>query len=62
ECAQSFGLGILDSLTVELKGSKDVTKLLTGVNVLGHMCTMQVPIHNEALSHFLLFLSHPYPK
>ncbi|XP_057830679.2 tubulin-folding cofactor D isoform X2 [Cryptomeria japonica] len=62
ECAQRFGVGIINSLTIELKGSKDVSKLLTGVNVLGHVCTMQESIQNEALPHFLLFLSHPYPK
>lgn len=62
ECEQSFGVGILESLTIELKGSKDVTKLLIGINVLSHVSAMQEPTCNQALSQFFSFLGHPYPK
>lgn len=62
ECEQSFGLGILESLRIELKGSKDVTKLLTGIDVLAHVSSMQEPTRSQALSQFFSFLGHPYPK
>lgn len=62
ECEQSFGLGILESLRIELKGSKDVTKLLTGIDVLAYLSSMQEPTRSQALSQFFSFLGHPYPK
>lgn len=62
ECEQSFGLGILESLRIELKGSKDVTKLLTGIDVLAYVSSMQEPTRSQALSQFFSFLGHPYPK
>lgn len=62
ECEQSFGLGILESLRIELKGSKDVKKLLTGIDVLAYLSSMQEPTRSQALSQFFSFLGHPYPK
>eukprot|EP01018_Ginkgo_biloba_P017523 Gb_00473 [translate_table: standard] len=62
EYEQSFIVGVLESLRIELKGSKDVTKLLTGINVLGHVSAMKEAVHYQALSQLFSFLSHPYPK
>ncbi|XP_077235475.1 ARM repeat superfamily protein [Tasmannia lanceolata] len=59
---QDFGSGILDSLAVELKGSKDFSKLYTGISVLGYITSVQEPINSRAFSQLLSFLGHRYPK
>ncbi|XVF79544.1 hypothetical protein PTKIN_Ptkin14bG0231600 [Pterospermum kingtungense] len=54
--------GVLDSLAVELKGSKDFSKLYAGIAILGYICSNSDPISSRAFSHLLTFLSHRYPK
>ncbi|XVF87970.1 hypothetical protein PTKIN_Ptkin19aG0011000 [Pterospermum kingtungense] len=57
-----FCAGVLDSLAVELKGSKDFSKLYAGIAILGYICSNSDPISSHAFSHLLTFLSHRYPK
>lgn len=57
-----FGTAILSSLAIELKGSKDFTKLCTGLSILGYVVSFAEPINSKALSQLLFFLGHRYPK
>lgn len=57
-----FGAGIMSSLAVELKGSRDFTKLCTGISLLGYIASLMEPISSRALSQLLSFLGHRYPK
>ncbi|XP_020697787.1 tubulin-folding cofactor D isoform X1 [Dendrobium catenatum] len=57
-----FCRGLLDSLAVELKGTKDFTKLYTGISILGYVSSIVEPINCRALAQLLYFLSHRYPK
>ncbi|KAJ8632216.1 hypothetical protein MRB53_025552 [Persea americana] len=59
---EDFAAGILDSLAVELKGSKDFSKLSTGVSILGYIASVKEPINCRAFSQLLSFLGHRYPK
>ncbi|XP_074350535.1 tubulin-folding cofactor D isoform X2 [Apium graveolens] len=57
-----FCAGVLESLALELKGSKDFSKLYAGIAILGYIASIAEPINIEAFSHLLSFLSHRYPK
>ncbi|XVE63278.1 hypothetical protein DITRI_Ditri07aG0007200 [Diplodiscus trichospermus] len=57
-----FCAGVLDSLAVELKGSKDFSKFYAGIAILGYICSVSDPVNSRAFSHLLTFLSHRYPK
>ncbi|GAV78658.1 TFCD_C domain-containing protein [Cephalotus follicularis] len=57
-----FCSGVLDSLAVELKGSKDFSKLYAGIALLGYIASISEPINTRAFSHLLAFLGHRYPK
>ncbi|KAL3516980.1 hypothetical protein ACH5RR_023882 [Cinchona calisaya] len=57
-----FCAGILDSVTVELKGSKDFSKLYSGISILGYVASLSDPVNKLAFAHLLTFLSHRYPK
>ncbi|XVF18437.1 hypothetical protein REPUB_Repub11eG0021500 [Reevesia pubescens] len=57
-----FCAGVLDSLAVELKGSKDFSKLNAGIAILGYLTSVSDPINSRAFSHLLTFLTHRYPK
>ncbi|KAM3685280.1 hypothetical protein ACJW31_11G105800 [Castanea mollissima] len=57
-----FCAGVLDSLAVELKGSKDFSKLYAGIAILGYIASISEPINSKAFSHLLTFLGHRYPK
>ncbi|KAL0914111.1 hypothetical protein M5K25_017615 [Dendrobium thyrsiflorum] len=57
-----FCRGLLDSLAVELKGTKDFTKLYTGISILGYVSSLMEPINCIALAQLLYFLGHRYPK
>ncbi|ONK55964.1 uncharacterized protein A4U43_C10F2750 [Asparagus officinalis] len=59
---QSFGAALLNSLAIELRGSKDFTKLCTGLSVLGYVASFEEPINSRAVSQLLFFLAHRYPK
>ncbi|XP_039064619.1 tubulin-folding cofactor D-like [Hibiscus syriacus] len=54
--------GVLDSLAVELKASKDFSKLYAGIAILGYICAVSDPICSRAFSHLLTLLTHRYPK
>ncbi|TYJ39333.1 hypothetical protein E1A91_A04G062300v1 [Gossypium mustelinum] len=58
----AFCSGVLDSLAVELKASKDFSKLYAGIAILGYICSVSDPINARAFSHLLTFLTHRYPK
>ncbi|CAK7347887.1 unnamed protein product [Dovyalis caffra] len=53
---------ILDSLAVELKGSRDFAKLYCGIAILGHIALLLETINARAFNHLLTLLGHPYPK
>ncbi|XP_022717392.1 tubulin-folding cofactor D isoform X2 [Durio zibethinus] len=57
-----FCAGVLDSLGVELKGSRDFSKLYAGIAILGYIASISDPVNSRAFSHLLTFLSHRYPK
>ncbi|GFY94224.1 ARM repeat superfamily protein [Actinidia rufa] len=57
-----FCAGVLESLTVELKASKDFSKLYAGIAILGYVASLSDSINVRALSHLLTFLGHRYPK
>ncbi|KAL1546475.1 tubulin-folding cofactor D-like [Salvia divinorum] len=57
-----FCSGVLDSLTVELRGTKDFSKLYAGIAILGYIASISDPISVRAFSHLLTFLGHRYPK
>ncbi|KAL3615585.1 hypothetical protein CASFOL_041246 [Castilleja foliolosa] len=57
-----FCTGVLDSLSIELKGTKDFSKLKTGIAILGYIASISDPINTRAFSHLLTFLSHRYAK
>ncbi|KAL5728185.1 hypothetical protein ACHQM5_001298 [Ranunculus cassubicifolius] len=54
--------GVLDSLSSELKGSKDFTKLYTGISILGYISSITNEIHSRAFAQLVAFLGHRYPK
>lgn len=58
----AFCAGVLDSIIVELKGSKDFSKLYSGIALLGYIASISEPINRKAFSHLLSFLGHRYPK
>ncbi|KAH7577776.1 hypothetical protein JRO89_XS01G0298000 [Xanthoceras sorbifolium] len=58
----TFCAGILDSLAIELRVSKDFSKLYTGIAILGYIASISEPINSRAFSHLLTFLGHRYPK
>ncbi|XP_023000016.1 tubulin-folding cofactor D isoform X1 [Cucurbita maxima] len=58
----SFCNGILDSLEIEMKGSKDFSKLYAGISILGYITSLSEPVNSRAFVHLLSFLSHRYPK
>ncbi|CAI9769528.1 unnamed protein product [Fraxinus pennsylvanica] len=57
-----FCAGVLDSLAIELRRSKDFSKLCAGIAVLGYIASILEPINIRAFSQLLSFLEHRYPK
>ena len=57
-----FCAGALDSLEIELKGSKDFSKLYAGIAILGYIASISDSINSRAFSQLLRFLGHRYPK
>ncbi|KAJ6722730.1 BETA-TUBULIN COFACTOR D [Salix koriyanagi] len=57
-----FCASVLDSLTVELKGSKDFAKLYSGIAILGYIASLLETINARAFTHLLTLLGHRYPK
>ncbi|KAK7357845.1 hypothetical protein VNO80_17142 [Phaseolus coccineus] len=58
----TFCAAVLDCLSIELKGSKDFSKLYAGIAILGYIASVQEPINMKAFSQLLDFLGHRYPK
>ncbi|RDX82306.1 Tubulin-folding cofactor D, partial [Mucuna pruriens] len=58
----TFCAAVLDSLSFELKGSKDFSKLYAGIAILGYVASVPEPINMKAFSQLLNFLGHRYPK
>lgn len=54
--------GVLDSLSIELKLSKDFAKLYAGIAILGYIASLSDTVNAKAFSHLLAFLGHRYPK
>lgn len=57
-----FCASVLESLTIELRGTKDFSKLNAGIALLGYIASISEPINTGAFSHLLTFLGHRYPK
>lgn len=57
-----FCASVLDSLNVELKGSKDFAKLYSGIAILGYIASLLETINARAFTHLLTLLGHRYPK
>lgn len=57
-----FCASVLDSLAVELKGSKDFAKLYSGIAILGYIASLLETINARAFTHLLTLLGHRYPK
>ncbi|XP_015055533.1 tubulin-folding cofactor D [Solanum pennellii] len=57
-----FCVGVLEALNVELKGSKDFSKLYAGIAILGYISSVPEQINIQAFSHLLTFLTHRFPK
>ncbi|XP_010655808.1 tubulin-folding cofactor D-like [Vitis vinifera] len=57
-----FCAGVLDSLAVELKATKDFSKLYAGIAILGYIASVPESVNTRAFSHLLTFLGHRYPK
>ncbi|KAL2514965.1 Tubulin-folding cofactor D [Forsythia ovata] len=57
-----FCAGVLDSLAIELRRSKDFSKLCAGIAILGYISSILEPINVRAFSQLLTFLDHRYPK
>ncbi|KAG6677496.1 hypothetical protein I3842_14G030100 [Carya illinoinensis] len=58
----TFCTGVLSSLAVELKWSKDFSKLYAGIAILGYIASLLESINSPAFSQLLTFLGHRYPK
>lgn len=58
----AFCAGILNSLSIELKGSKDFSKLYSGIAILGYIASLLDPVNVQAFAQLLTFLGHRYPK
>ncbi|KAL1295820.1 hypothetical protein HN51_056648 [Arachis hypogaea] len=58
----TFCAGVLDCLAIELKGSKDFSKLYAGIAILGYVASVLEPINMRAFSQLVSFLVHRYPK
>ncbi|EOA23407.1 hypothetical protein CARUB_v10016587mg [Capsella rubella] len=58
----SFYAAAVDSLAIELRASKDFTKLKAGLAILGYIASVSDPISTKAFSQLLAFLGHRYPK
>ncbi|KAH7298542.1 hypothetical protein KP509_25G048400 [Ceratopteris richardii] len=57
-----FAQQILSSLKLELHGSKDVVKIMAGINVLSQLASTVESVREESLSQMLKLLLHRYPK
>ncbi|RVX01063.1 Tubulin-folding cofactor D [Vitis vinifera] len=57
-----FCAGVLDSLAVELKATKDFSKLYAGIAILGYIASVPESVNTRAFSHLLTFLGHRYPR
>lgn len=57
-----FYRGLVDSVSSELKGSKDFTKLCAGLSILGYISSQSDGTCTKAFSQLLTFLGHRYPK
>ncbi|KAI5064124.1 hypothetical protein GOP47_0020794 [Adiantum capillus-veneris] len=55
-------LRILASVKEELHGSKDIVKIMAGINVLSHLASMMGSVGMESISQMLKLLGHRYPK
>ncbi|KAJ7541816.1 hypothetical protein O6H91_10G078100 [Diphasiastrum complanatum] len=62
ESAVSFELEVIKLLQTEVRGCRDVGKLIAIVNVLSGIASMRKAASNEALLLLLALLSHRYPK
>eukprot|EP00249_Psilotum_nudum_P020538 c27747_g1_i1 orf=323-4195(+) len=58
----TFAVEVLRSVRAEIKGSKDIIKIITCINVLSHIALIQEPSGSQALCQLLHLLSHRYPK
>ncbi|MCO5570692.1 hypothetical protein L7F22_024419 [Adiantum nelumboides] len=55
-------LRILASVKEELRRSKEIVKIMAGINVLSHLASMVGLVGMESISQMLKLLGHQYPK
>ncbi|ESQ44003.1 hypothetical protein EUTSA_v10005754mg [Eutrema salsugineum] len=58
----SFYAGVVESLAIELRASKEFGKFEEGVKILGSIASVSEPISKQAFSQLLSLLAHRYPK
>ncbi|XP_078448092.1 ARM repeat superfamily protein [Wolffia australiana] len=59
---KEFFVPLIDILAVELKGTKDFSKLHAGLSILGYVAPLPEPVKSLSLSKLISFLAHRYPK
>ncbi|GAB2210552.1 hypothetical protein Droror1_Dr00015820 [Drosera rotundifolia] len=57
-----FCAEVLKSIAIELRGTKDFSKLHSGIAILGHIASLQEPVGTEAFSVLLTYLTYRFPK
>uniref|UniRef100_A0A7I4D1R8 Tubulin-specific chaperone D n=1 Tax=Physcomitrium patens TaxID=3218 RepID=A0A7I4D1R8_PHYPA len=62
DCDDKFATEILDFIKSNLKGCRDVSKLLAAINVLSHFALWREPARSNALEQLLVLLGYRYPR
>ena len=61
-CDDKFATEILDYIKGDLRGCRDVAKLLAASNVLSHFALWPEPARSHALGQLLFLLGYRYPR
>ena len=61
-CDAMFATEILDFIKTDLRGCRDVAKLLAAINVLSHFALWLEPARSHALGQLLVLLGYRYPR
>lgn len=57
-----FATGILDFIKNDLRGCRDVAKLLAAISVISHFALWPEPAGSHALDQLLVLLGYRYPR
>lgn len=61
-CDDKFATEILDFIKSDLRGCRDVAKLLAAINVLSHFALWPEPARSHSLGQLLVLLGYRYPR